>query len=259
MDHIHQHFCLEFEGIIWSQQINPEHTCLVIENRLSDALEAQIHTIDVHEGAFIASSVPETDDWWMGVECVTNDFIFLYGYKNEEDPNHQGVYCLSLTTHELIWKNEDIVFKAIEGDTIIAGNADDEKIYLSASDGKVTECSTEEKPDTHDKLLLPSPFHESNPHYDTLHQFIRTFCEVSPLNVIEYLEFGTFVLISYYLCNESNKLDNYFTILDKEGNIRVQEIIGTELEGIGSDTFYVVGHYIIYIKDKHQLVALSTR
>jgi hypothetical protein len=97
--------------------------------------------------------------------------------------------------------------------------------------------------------------HDSN-HFETIKKYLEGQCGIAPVSLVEYLELNGIIVISFY-ANEKN-LANYLLILNNDGKQLLYERIGEQLKGIGMDTFFMVSEYLIFAKNKRELVSYKT-
>ena len=74
-------------------------------------------------------------------------------------------------------------------------------------------------------------------------------CDISSAQREDHI----FIFISFYVAIKEG-LENYLTIFDDQGQLILNEMIGTNLSGIGVGTFFIRNCYLFYVKNKIELV-----
>jgi hypothetical protein len=95
-------------------------------------------------------------------------------------------------------------------------------------------------------------FHDTS-HFETVKKYIQAQCGMTPVSVIEYLEFNNRIMVSFYTGEQD--LANYLLVLTDDGQTLLFERIGEQLKGIGMDTFFMLSGYLIFAKNRRELVS----
>ncbi len=249
-----EHFSLSFENIIWKQALDEANQLLVIECRNGETYQTDFHSIDLKEGKLLANHEPSEETWWTGLETVFDKRILLHGYVDEQTPVHSGIYCYEAETFAPLWQREDLSFSELKNGQIQAKDEEGEIHQLSWDGNEGTNTSFPSAPS---RLSFPRQYLPESPHFETVATFIKGSQDLDISAGAEYLEHKGLIFISYYLCTGEKTLDNYLLILDQNGDICFQDLIGSELPGIGLDTFYLFDDLVLFVKEKNTLVALK--
>ena len=119
----------------------------------------------------------------------------------------------------------------------------------------LTETTANQKKSIH----LPSFYNEETQkkYFEDVKEFLSDNLGISPLFAVEYLEYNELIIISYYI-HASKKLENHISIFNSEdGNMIYTNCIGTNLNGIAFDTFFVVDSQLIFIKNLRELINIQ--
>ncbi len=256
---ITEHFQLQVEGVIWKQFIDTSTNQLVIEVRNADLHQVSFHTIDLNTGNVVNAIEPEDETWWLGIEDVCDGKIIVHGYESEQSPIHHRVYCFDAFTGEQLWKNEEVYFYQKEAQSLWVNSKENVFQRLALATGKVLEETENVPADNLIKQFVELPFHytEENTHFLTLTQFLEQQQQIQAVKAIEYWESASRIVISYYICDDSQKLENYLLILSTDGEILFQDCLESQLNGIGMDTFYVYKNQLFFIQEKKILVCID--
>ena len=50
------------------------------------------------------------EPWWIGLEAVHGDRVFLHGFETPDMPEHKRIIALDLETGGEVWKNDELTF-----------------------------------------------------------------------------------------------------------------------------------------------------
>lgn len=206
-------------GIIW--KILPDETgnYLVIESRDGERRRTLLSTLTVYDNQFLYTIDKLPKPWWIGLKAVEDAKIILQGYKESNSPEPKGFYIFEIKTGELVQTEE-------------------EEIYDSPT-------NTNKKSES----LFPILYNEDNIHYKTIHDFLEQNYEYKALGPLEYMEYGNFILISFYI-HSTIKITNILLVIDEEGNVVLTDKLIEGADGIGMATFFICKNKLIYIKNK---------
>jgi hypothetical protein len=102
-------------------------------------------------------------------------------------------------------------------------------------------------------IIRPFQYHEGSTHFATVKAFLEMKCQVSPIISIEYCEYNSLVLVSAFVTQ--NDLANYLFVFNSSGELVMKEILGEDLKGIAFDAFFIFSGYLIFVKNKCELVS----
>jgi hypothetical protein len=102
-------------------------------------------------------------------------------------------------------------------------------------------------------LRNSSHYNTENKFLGKIAGFVFALSNKQPEGPMDYLEYKGKIIVSFYT-KEGEKLVNYLLVVNEEGNILLLDQIGTEISGIGLDTFFLYKDLLIFIKNKKELV-----
>ena len=89
---------LEFPWPVWKVRVDPVSGVLGVE--LRDAAARTVGFYRIEMAHFSSMKVEKADlirmeeSWWVGLEAVRGDSLFLHGHGAKDLPMHFGIYCL---------------------------------------------------------------------------------------------------------------------------------------------------------------------
>jgi hypothetical protein len=254
-----------FNGTIWKILADDAKGILFIESRDGEKRKAVFTAIDLTSKKILWGDQSILDPWWSSLKVAEGGNILIMKFNDPEMPDQRGFTVVDGLTGKLKWGKEDAQVMHTESDGIIVSEtADDESKYykLDWHTGAVLrEISMKELFSDFNKkakqeTLVEYPFHfeEENSFFIKIQEYIEIITKHKAVRMIEYLEKGDKVLISYYIYVE-DKLTNYILVADEKGALLLHEKLRADLIGIGMDTFFVVKNQLIIVKNNNELQA----
>lgn len=209
-------FSNTFQGKIWKILADEDEKHVAIELRSDSSLEVKFFCLDIKSLVLSDINLPQ-NDWWTSLTAIRNGKVYIKQFESEGNPKMKEL---------LVW---DILKQT--------------KLDFSGLD---------EVENDHTNVSRLSFYPKSNEHFATLKEFVEAVTEKKVLEAgIEYLEFETAVILSYYAKDKA--MANYLLVTDHQKQVLLHECIGQDLKGIGQDTFIVSNNKLIFVKDKQQL------
>ena len=104
-------------------------------------------------------------------------------------------------------------------------------------------------------VVMPLQYNEDSGHFRTMKFFLESRAGITPVSMVEYLEYHKFVIMSTYA--EAEGLANFLIVTDLEGNIVLKETLGSKLQGVGLDTFFIFDDKLFFVRNTSELVSYS--
>ena len=244
-------------GIIWKLLPDEASNYLVIESRDGKLRKIMLSALNISSGAFIFKNEALPKPWWMGLKAVGHNKIILQGYKESNSPEPKGIYVFDLLTGLLLWQNEELNFYSFLNPERIGlvtlGTDQNSVLEVNSVTGKrITETTKNDYVhlvEEQTNKLFPLIYIEDNPHYNTIAGFIGQEQKYKCVGPIEYLEYGSSIIVSFYI-QDNKKFTNILLLIDEEGNCLFKDILMDESDGVGMASFFVCKNKLIYIKNK---------
>lgn len=266
-------FLVPFEDIIWKIRLDEKEKILILELRNPEKHKVDFTAVDLLSKKMLWKDIRADESWWLGVESARNGVTLLHGYKDPELPDHKGIAAVNSRTGKLIWKNDQLSFNGYAGSDIIASennHASDVENYflLEENSGKVKEklsasdflkkLSGVFREKQKSEIVNGLHFSEEHEYFKKIEAFVAGLKNHQAKSAADYLEYGKFVIISYYIY-ENNKLSNFLLVTNEEAEEIFFGKIAEDLPGAGMDTFFLFGDQLIFIKDKTILVIIDLK
>ncbi len=244
-----------FAGTIWNIVAHPERAMLIIEARDEESKTVRFSAYDIGSDAFLWKDLEMEEKWWVNVSAVAGDVVLFTIYVDGQNPDRKSVVALDLITRNMLWWRNNFAFSAVS-DNIVQGadtQAGMKFLALDVRTGEPLEFRGELPGKENFLLRRPLQYLQESGHFETVAQFLKMKLGVQAISAIEYLEAGGFVVMSFYA--DKGSLANYLFVVDQTGTMCLSEKIGEQLKGIGLDTFFLFAGYLIFVKNKRELVS----
>lgn len=256
-----------YKGIVWKLLADPESSLLILESRDEETRQVNFAAIDLETQQQLWNSLSLKESWWAGLEEVKYGYVVLHGYKDIQNPEHQGIYVFDARTGKPVWENSEFAFFSLdEGGLIAYDPLSPERVYkrFNMKSGVLEQELTESdivlqwnKRQSDSKFLQnPSHYTVESTYFEKIANFIKVFTGLKPETALDYLEYNSKIMVSFY-SKVGEKMVNYLLVVDEEGEILYNETIGAELNGIGLDSFFLFKEQLIFVKNKKELVILG--
>jgi len=90
------------------------------EARDLERKKTRFFCIDRNTGEVLWEDQSFGEDWWIGIEAVTGNRMFLHGFAVPDLPAHQKIIAVELSTGEQLWENPDLSFETFVEEKILA-------------------------------------------------------------------------------------------------------------------------------------------
>lgn len=240
-----------FHGVVWGTFAVPEYHLVIIEVRDTEAFVTNFSALDYKSGKWVWENKSLDEKWWVTPVGSVRDVVLFQTYHHGANPDLKGLLAVDAMTAKPLWKRDNFAFHDIR-DSMVLGYAIPEMAPYSIDSrtGKATEGFVDGKaPETAADLKIPVAYYENSKDFSTCSAFVGLHTGISPVGVIEYLEAADKILIGCYV-KESENLANYLLVFDPAGKKVLHERLG---EGLGKETFFVVGGCLIFVKNKSEL------
>jgi hypothetical protein len=256
-----------YKGIVWKLLADPESALLFVETRDEASRKADFAAIDLSTQKQLWNSLSVKESWWVGLEEAKNGYVILHGYKDIQNPEHMGVFVFDGKTGTSIWENSTYTFVSLNENQLLAYDpSSSEKVFkrFSIADGKELETLSETEfgvvsDDIKKQVtVIQNPLHYTieNMYFDKIAKFVEAYSGLQPETALDYLEYKNKIIVSFY-SKVGEKMVNYLLVVNEEGEILYNESIGSELNGIGLDSFFLFKELLIFVKNKKELVILG--
>ena len=245
------------DGEIW--RIYPTGTDLLFgEDRETGTKKTGFFSLNRHTGDRYWSG-EKVHEWWVGVEGVIGETLFLHGFATPDMPMHRGIVAINGRTGEQVWENPDLCFEYGTNNSVIAssGAAGSKTLFmLEAGTGDVVTEWKEgldvgpDAPDVFPEQTIRYPELLTDPDQSKFREYLPSFS--GPSSIIE--ESG----YSIVACRDKPVGEQRILIFDSGTGEELYRNRITSEEGLFiPDSFLVQESMLYFVKDRKELIAVK--
>lgn len=104
-------------GVIWSLTTTNTGKLIGEERNLSEK-KASFFCIEQNTGKVLWQNKRFGAQWWIGIEAIHNDVLFLHGFAKPDMPGHKGITAIDVLTGNQLWPNDDLRFVGVAGSSV---------------------------------------------------------------------------------------------------------------------------------------------
>lgn len=193
----------------------------------------------------------------MSLAEVSGDILLFKVYTDTNNPDRKSILAYDYLKNKIVWWRNNYAISSVN-DQYVLGNdtgLGTKFLALRLEDGLPFEDQTIETLKENFLVHKPLQYFQETTHFETIRTFLSARFGITAASAIEYLEYDSLIIMSFYTTEQ--ELANYLMILKDDGEMLLKEKIGEQLKGIGHDTFFVLSGYLIFVKNKRELVSLK--
>jgi len=254
---LEKNFSHHFPGKIWTLVAATDKNLLFIEIRDEANFQVSFYALEYTANEFVWKDLRLKESWWVSLQAAHGDMALFQSYMSKGNPDHKKLIGFDIFNKTIRWEVEEFSFYDWNDTTILGylTNGDIQPAIIDRETGAVQAVGWENKTsvrDTHSKS--PAQYLEESTHFESVKSFILQKTGWTIVRGVEYLEMDGRIMVSAYSDHEGS-LANYLLVFNQAGTLLMQEKLGEKLEGLGTDTFFVLSGCLFFVKNKSELVA----
>lgn len=254
MSRIESFLSERLDGIIWTTLADVEHQRLFIECRFAEQRRVSFNCLSINDKTWLWRDVTLEEPWWVTLAAVSGEVLLFTAYHDTANPDQKSVLAYDIGRREMRWfKNHfaiDSVNKGVVSGTDIRTGF--QEMFLKLDTGEEITPAAIPTNEQNIELVRPFQYHEGTRDFETVHRFLEKKCGILAVKTIEYREYESFVIVSAF--EGETDLANYLIVVSSEGKILMRETLGERLKGLALDSFFIMSGYLIFVKNKTELV-----
>lgn len=101
------------EQTLW--RIMFSHDGMIIgEDRNTETKSVTFFCLRSHDGSVVWKDRTFIEQWWIGLTGVTEDRLYLHGFKKPDMPEQKSIIAVDLPKGTILWNNSDFAFIALK-------------------------------------------------------------------------------------------------------------------------------------------------
>lgn len=264
------------KGILWRLMIS-EMGFILGEDRNPEHKEAAFFCLNADNGDVLWEERRFEESWWIGVEAVVRDRVYMHGFKKPDSPQHYKIFAVDLGTGKELWRNEEYSFLYATPDKVVVFKEMFERRHLFELDA-ATGVRLGETNETSESILLhrmencgqtdflfPEPLLETHERYNAVHPTIRQHCPLENLrgNIEFACAFGKIIASFHTVIPGSvtagrEELKNQLSIIDEfKQSVVFSEVLNASTPAAVPDSFFIDGSMLFCVKERRTLIAIN--
>lgn len=217
--------------------------------------KVSFYALDLDSRQWLLTDLSFEEQWWVSLAEVSQNIVLFKLYTDTNNPDKKSVIAYDFLEKKIVWWRNNYAVSGVDEDIVLGSEAALGMKFLPLSLRNGEPLENKAIPQAKENFLIRKPlqYFQETSHFETVKSFIQAQFGRVPVSVIEYLEAGELVFISFY--EGGQELANYLIVLKASGEVLLNERIGEQLKGIGVDTFFLLSGYLIFAKNKRELVS----
>lgn len=258
MEKLIQKASYHFSGQIWRILADTGEETLAVEIRHGDTRRTDFAAIYQNKLLFQSLSLPE--NWWISGVALYQGKLLLHTYPDSQMPVPKGLIAVNVHTRNIIWQQPQMTFGGLLPTGILTiEHTPEAPIYrlVNLETGTIEEVLGTQpilhESDPASPIIYPRHYTQENKYFETIVSFLNNLLGIDAQKAFDYAEYQKWIIISYYLYH-NNTLSNFLLVLDQQAQILLHEPIASQLTGIGLDTFFIIHHHLVFVREKKELI-----
>ncbi|HTX19720.1 MAG TPA: DUF4905 domain-containing protein [Bacteroidota bacterium] len=262
-------------GILW-RIVFSRSNFILGEDRDTEKKEVSFFCLNASNGDVLWKEKTFGEKWWIGIEGVFHDKVFLHGFKKPDMPEHGKIIAIDLGTGKEIWRNTEYAFLyAAENRVVAYRDLFERRLYyeLDIATGEFIEEFNdppydlyERKEQSHGRndFLFPRSLTLEEADYPIMKPiFERHGGGETIRGNVEYVRTAGCAVFNYHALKdrmtgkEGEDLQNRLCVVEESGGRQLfEDLINVSTPAPVPDSFFVGDGIVYYVKERRTLTAL---
>ncbi|MBI2430012.1 MAG: DUF4905 domain-containing protein [Ignavibacteriales bacterium] len=240
---------------------------IVCEERDTDEKIVFYSCIEAATGKIVWSNRSFNEQWWIGIEGITNDRLYLHGFKKPDMPEHLGIIAVDLKSGNELWRSMQSSFLT-DDNGFVYGFKDlfERRVFhkidrttgtfieqLETLPAEVESNTQLEKTD----FTFPSPCSSNDDIVSNAFSLLHI--DGNKVKSAECVHSDKYLIINMYTDLENaGEMRNSLSVIDTTTQKKVySEVLNGSTPYPVPDSFFVDGQRVYFIKERKTFVALN--
>lgn len=260
---------IQTTGFIWRMLFSNDGYA-VIENRIKETKTVNFFAVNIQNGEMNWRNFSLEEPWFVGLEAVHDNLIFLHGYFDPNLPEHQGIYCVNGKTGDLIWYDQQFSFFSYADHVLYVYKDDAQgRNYFSVEpqtgkvisefggDSSIPETKRNEFPvyEGYHDVHFADRMEAGSQQYSDIKSLIEKHIpKIDDTIGIDYIDKGELIIFGVHHLNSEGKMCYSMLIIEsRTAKVKLNELLGDDLTGQAGDLFFWKAGRLISIKNRNIL------
>ncbi len=252
----------EFEDgfVVWRMLEVASKSYLIVELRNAQVLETVFVCIDFKDNTVLWDDVSFENAWSYSLSHCDSNFVYIKEFEDIDQPLVKASLSVEIATKQIAWYKEHCTIEEVYDNGVLlisektAEDSHHEKWIDAESGAEVGQVNQSLHP-IKSHIIFPYSYKEGTEHFNTAGKFLKEREHLAIVQDCHYLEFNSYIIIGFYTLN-NKKVNHHIFLYNSSGELLHKDLLGSDLKGIASDTFFIAENTLIYIKEKKEIVTL---
>ncbi|NCS87606.1 MAG: hypothetical protein CO127_07595 [Ignavibacteria bacterium CG_4_9_14_3_um_filter_36_18] len=254
---------------IWRLLIS-DTNMLVIETRDVENKQAFFSCYNLENGKPVFKEFQFEEKFWLGIEEVKDDIIYLHKFAKPDLPWHIGITAFSINEQKILWTNKEMSFLFTVGSEIYSyKNKFDGKDFfiLDSCDGSIKKelgndavyvnKMIEEQRKDFSNYNFPEPFKGS---FEDKPILKKEKEENFISGDVYYVEKYGLMFTNYHTAGDDGTLTNIIKVVEIDSEkVIFEEKLNKKLKVYIPDSFFLKDYYLFVLKEKEKLLVYKIK
>jgi len=253
-------------GYIWRMLFSNDGYA-VIENRIKETKTVNFSAVNLSDGKIIWRNFSLEEPWFVGLEAVHDNFVFLHGYFDPNLPEHQGIYCVNGKTGDLLWYEQNFSFFSYAAGILYVYKDDAAgRKYFSlepesgkiiaefGDDNSVVESKRAEYPqlEGYQDVYFADRMDITNPQYSDFKILLsKHIPKIDETIGIDYIDHGENVIFGVHHSGLKGNLCYTMLIVEsRTAKVKLADLLADDLTGQAGDLFFFKSNRLVSVKNR---------
>ena len=245
-----------FSGIIWKTLLDEQSNIIFVESRDSEHKRVTFSAFDLERNTFLWKDVEFEEKWWISIGYVSTGILLFTLYTDTHNPDKKSLIAFDVHLQQIRWWKNNFVVAYVSNGAVVGHDVKfgAGTVCLDIRSGTERAGAMQEfQPSQNLSLIKPLQYIQGTDHFETVSVFLERKCSITPVYALEYSEHKAMIIVSAFV--GLTDLANYLIVFNSEGDIVLKEQLGENLKGIAYDTFFIMAGFLIFVKNKRELIS----
>lgn len=244
-----------FEDEIWKIVFEANSSRVAIELRNESTKDVKYIVWDLFDKNF--TEISPFPGWLSSLSIFHNNKLIVQKYKQGGFPEAAGFTLIDALTGKVELEVKEGAVGFVSDQLLITSKLLFEKVrfqsfnFQTGEIKEIPEAEVNSIEPSETKIESPQQYLSDSIHFNTVKQFVKLKTKKEAVEGTEYFETELKIIVSYYI-RAAEKLENFLLITDSKGNVLMDELINSNIQGIKKNSFFIKENLLIYIKDKKE-------
>ena len=251
-------FTQPFDGTIWKTVVDVVQQTLFVEVRNTSSKSVSFACVDLGQAKWLWKDLKMDEPWWITLSAASRNVVLFTTYNDVNNPDKKSLVAFDVLNQKIVWWRNDFAMSTVAGEIVTGVDTKfvSREIALNILDGKeIARDALVFGAEQNFSVSRPFQYPEGSEHFVTVRSFLQSKANILPVVTVEYMEFRSLIAISAFVRHED--LANYLFVFNSEGKLLLKETLGEHLKGIALDTFFVLPGFLIFVKNKRELICYN--